>query len=726
MPQTRSRHVSDAPPRRKAASRAPPQPHDVTYWSEADGLALVGKAISVLWPSDGTYYPALVVGFHPRARRHKLIYLEDESVESADLGIGPTQRDFRLADPATDPLVGKTIRFLPDAKPPKPSWFDFMRDPKEKTTHKFCVIVFAKIDYEPQENEVCSPAPPKGDDTPNLYYRVIYLANEYLATVDLAHVQYIVETPPQHPEDPVMEGLPNRSAAGPKSAPSQKPTRSALADDDDADPEYAADSPDKALDDTAGDDYEPSKDEELQDSDADMRDDPDSTRKKTVAAEFERVTDAAEEAGARENVVSPGVVAGKRADRKYRASGTKDLVVDAMREVVADKKNVSVDADPDAKGEPGTSVEVTPDDSPNAVPLENAGSKARGEGSVGTQETRDDPLDSGTPGKKSGKSSRPVPASLYPPLFEDEEGGDNDTASDDEKLGWPTENKGEEEFKSQVGDYITLDLGDGNEPRKAFVEAYLPGLDKHFIAFCDAKGGNLKVKLTRSNHTVLADHEVHVLSRTPIAKEEPAPLAGRTKRRRNVLTLTDNRPKKKTETRSPPIKGDSAGPEICGRCLKIVWPESELMYTALVLGYNPEKNEHLVVYLSDHCVEVVQLKYREWTLLSREDEPWITQGMLGNRLYVLWSGEYESADITRKSRDIFGDECKVVYEAYVLSYEGEGRYLILYPSTEDTEVRELHMDDKERDEQSPLEREWGVLGAGVNEIAGLPVVGWEP
>lgn len=681
----------------------------------------------MLWPSDGNYYPALVVGFHPRARKHKLIYLEDESVESVDLGIGPSQRDFRLADSPKDPLVGKTIEFLPDAKPPAASWFDFMRDPREKTAHKFSVIVFSKIDYEPQPNEVCSPPPPKGDATPNQFYRVIYLANEYLATVDLAHVNYNIETPPQQPEDPVMEGMESRSGPGSKSALPQQLRRSgtrSMQDDDEQDDEQEG---------AGGDDYEPAK-EELDDvsDDAGIQDEKEPVPKKglsSLSEKFGRVTEAAEEAGVAGVVVPPAVVSEKRADRKYRASGTKDLVVDAMRDVVMDKKNVSVDVDIGFdKPEPGTSVEVSPDGSPNAVPLENAGSKGKGEGSIGTQDTRDDPLEPRSAGKKSGKSSRPVPASLYPPLFEDEEGGDNDTASDDEKLGWASEEKqeGAGESKSQVGDYISLDLGDGKERRKAFVEAYLPGLDKHFVAFCDNKGGNLKVKLTRSNHTVLADDEVHVLSRTPIAKEDPGAAAGRSKRRRSVLTLTDSRPKKKLEARSPPIRGDSAGPEICGRCLKIVWPESELVYTALVLGFNPEKNEHLVVYLSDHCVEVVQLKYREWNLLSREDEPWIAQGMLGNRLYVLWNGEYDSAEANEKSMEIFDGECKVVYEAYVLSYEGEGKYLLLYPNTEDTEVRTLLMDEKERDDQKPLEREWGPLGAGATEVAGLPVVGWEP
>lgn len=193
-----------------------------------------------------------------------------------------------------------------------------------------------------------------------------------------------------------------------------------------------------------------------------------------------------------------------------------------------------------------------------------------------------------------------------------------------------------------------------------------------------------------------------------------------------MLTLSDSKSKKKRESRVLPVKGATAGEEICGRCLKIVWPGSDLVYTALVLGYDPEKKEHLVVYLSDHCVETLELKYREWNLLARQDEPWIAQGMLGQRLYVLWPGEYDSKEANERSEELFGDDAKVAYEAYVLSYEGEGKYLILYPNTEDTEVRDLRLDDKEKEDIKPFEKEWDILDAGVHEVAGLPVVGWEP
>lgn len=724
MPQTRSRQAPEPPrPRRKAASRSPKpsarHPIDSTVWTNASGLSLVGKQITVCWPSDGTYYPALVVGFHPRARKHKLIYLEDESVESVDLGTGPTQRHYNLLPPPDDPLVGKTIEFLPDLKHPQSSWFDFMRGNREKPGQKFNVIVFSKLTSEPLPDEVCSPPPPEGTPIPSQYYRVIYLANEYLATVDLAHVEYRVETPIQPPEDPVMDDLDDRQPPAQRSALPPESQRLAPRPATDEEP---PEPPEEQQEDEADDEaYEPPKDQDaVGDSDEEMedagrRDDRQLAVKKAPTEDHEPVP--------------PEITAKIHADAKYRASGTKDLVVDATSDETGGKI-VSVDRDAGngfVRTEPGTKVQVTRDDSMNAAPLEISGSKPKGEGSVGTQDTRDDPLDLGTASGKTSKAQRPVPASLFPPLFEDEEGGARDTASEEE-LPWPSEEKQEPdgESKSQVGDYIQLDLGDGSEPRKAFVEAYLPGLDKHFVAFCDAKGGNLKIKLTSSNHTVLKDEEVHELSRTPIAKEEPASVAARSKRRRHVLTLSDSKAKKKKDIKAPVVKGDSAGAEICGRCLKIVWPGSELVYTALVLGYNPDKKEHLVVYLSDHCVEVLDLKYREWNLLAREDEPWRAQGMLGQRLYVLWSGEYDSEEANKRSEELFGDEAKVLFEAYVLSYEGEDKYLILYPSTEDTEVRDLKIDEKDRDDLRPFEKDWDILEPGVEEVAGLPVIGWEP
>lgn len=735
MPQTRSRHAVDAPrPRRKAATRVQPSLRAVpegTVWTDAAALSLVGKEISVCWPSDGTYYPALVVGFHPRKRAHKLIYLADETVESVELGTGPAQRDYRISPAPADPVVGKTLEFFPDGKDGEPSWFDFMRAPKEKPGQKFSVIVFAKIVADPDPEEVCSPLPPDGvDPKDHQYYRVIYLANEYLATVDLAQVEYVVETPPETHEDPVMEGLHDKPpAAAPQQRSALPPESQRLASRPAADQPEDDEPPEPADEDADDDAYEPAKDPEVVDeSDAEVDlDDEDPAPRKALSDAYRRVKRPDVDAAGDDGDDTVADKAAKRADRKYRASGTKDLVVDAMDD--GKGKAVTVDRDPGNglfKDEPGTRVRVTPDDSMNAVSLDNTGSKVKGEGSVGTQETRDDPLDRGTSSKKGKRAPRPVPASLYPPLFEDEEDG-HDTASDEEKLGWVTDEKKEPvELKSQVGDYISLDMGEGQEPRKAFVEAYLPAHDKHFVAFCDAEGGNLKIKLTRDNHTVLKDEEVHELSRTPIARDEPAAGLSRSKRRRNMLTLTDSKSKKKREGRLPPVKGATAGAEICGRCLKIVWPGSDLVYTALVLGYDPEKKEHLVVYLSDHCVETLELKYREWNLLAREDEPWIAQGMLGQRLYVLWPGEYDSKEANDRAEELFDGETKVAYEAYVLSYEGEGKYLILYPNTEDTEVRDLRLDDKEKDDLKPFEKDWDILEAGLHDVAGLPVVEWEP
>lgn len=171
------------------------------------------------------------------------------------------------------------------------------------------------------------------------------------------------------------------------------------------------------------------------------------------------------------------------------------------------------------------------------------------------------------------------------------------------------------------------------------------------------------------------------------------------------------------------VLGRRAGAEITSRCVKITWPGTSLVYVALVMGYSPEAGQHIVIYMVDHCVEVLELRYREWSLLEKGEEPWNSGGLVGKRLVVWWVGSYDDDEVQAKAEELFGDrEVRVPFECYVLNYVGESRYKIVYPSNEDVETREL---TAEKSDLEPLERDWDLLQDGENNVMGLPVIGWE-
>lgn len=606
------------------------------------------------WPSDNTYYTALVLDFISDKNQHKILYLSDESIETLELGHGPGQREFHDAEPPADHLVGKDVVLNDRESDADVEWFHFMRPDHESPGDKFVVLVVSAlptdvVDFE----EVSGPRKANGE---HRYYRVIYLPNEYLATIDLAATDYNVVTRDTAESDER------------KDEEEYKPPENVDVADDHSDAPT----------------IEPEQDtspEELF-----------TTDRKAVAADPD---------------LGPDI-------------DDIDIDIDKVAKVV------SADRVLDGEKEPSTDVRVTADDAVDSLSLDQAdvGIRGMGEGSVGTQETRDDSLDPLKVEKK--RVPPPKPSALYPKSFEDEE--DNLLSSDEYKDAWEgtTGNGG----STKVGDYIQLHTGMG-VPRKAFVEAYLPQTGTHFVAFCDSRGGNLQIKLTNENHTVLGDDEVDTLNR--VKKEEPQdPVISipeddvPKKRKRRARSPAKTRTKTKARKRDPgaqEVKSRSADEKICGRCISIIWPVENLVYVALVLGYSSHSKEHQIVYMVDHCVETLDLRYREWSLLPREKEPWISTGMVGKRLYVFWDGSYDDEESQAIAADKFGERTKVPYEAYVLSYIGDGRYKIIYTATEDTETRELRVDEEEKD-LSPLEKEWDLLEDGVRHIDGLPLIGW--
>lgn len=730
MPLTRSRKEPEPPrPRRRAAAVAAARPLTTpplsrgTVWTDAKGMRLVGTVISVYWQPDDEYYPAMVLSYNRRRRTHKVLYFEDETVEVLDLGTGPEQRPWKVGPPMSDPLVGKEILLLKQ-QGENEGWFEFMRGPRERKGGDLAVAVLSRLNVPPDEDEMSHPLPLGWHDENAVHklYRVIYVANEFLATVDLEYIKYkALGEEDEEGENGEREGpAPERGRSALPLGSQRLALRATDEDGDDEDESGEKDDPyippdliDEDEVDGDADDGNENKDIAMENTTQDIDNDDD------LRGNLDRVA---------RTPVGTHIVS-KNEDKDRRGK-------DPLRKTVtADGGKARIDMDP---------LNMFDDYNDNVVELKTdaiirtlvgddddtqggAGMKCRGEGSVATQETHDDPLEPNGASKKGerAKSSKSALGYSYARLFDEDD--DAHTASDEEKLGWVSARKEEPAgSRSQVGDYISLIMGDGMPSRKAFVEAYMPDADKHFLAFCDAEGGNLQIKLTEHNHTVLKDEEVDELNRAQSldAKDEEPNLPRSSKRRRLAVNLTDARTRRRREVKAPPIRGERAAAEVCGRCLKIVWPGSDMVYTALVLGYDKERDEHQVVYLSDQCVETMELKYREWNLLSRDDEPWISQGMLGKRLYVYWEGEYASPEDQLKAKEIFGDDVKVPYEAYVLSYEGDGKYMIIYPNSEDKEVRDLKTDGMEDIDEK--DRDWGLLRSGQAEVNGLPVVGWEP
>lgn len=731
MPLTRARRgaVKPArPKRRAAANRSIAQPDKGTVWTARTGNDLVGEVVKVYWSPHDIYYHAIVLEFDIKENSHKIIYLNDESIEIVELGTGPEQRTYILASEQTeDPLVGREL-ILEKEDHEEIGWFEFMRggeegaDDMDEIGGSLLVRVLSTTTEEPDEDELAHERL-EDEDAEHVYCRVIYVPNEFLATIDLAKVKhtFVDEMDDPNAEATVLPRSSQRLGTS-ASAPEKDTGIEEENDDDDA--------------------YEPNPD---QDEDASPRDeDPTSSAQDDDIFPSDLAQAVKKLSSARK---------GKRKGARTRLAAR--MSIDNPRSVFEDD-----DDDPDTK------VKVEKDIAGRALgqteeDFAEPSDKADDRNSVASNDTQDQPVAANGKLAKSRSQRR-----KYPTVFSDEESDGQGRSKDeggspsgagatfDDEI--PSARKSgakppSSTRKVQVGDYIALETENGDR-RKAFVEAYMPGLGMHFIAFCDTQGGNEQVKLTPENHIVLEDEEVDELNqeekgsskvksreKTGLRKgrssrRSPAvtpmaivtrPTQAKTVKRRRVSTAERSKGKKKREaSRGRPTVGDTAGSEICGRCLKIVWPGSNMIYTALVLGYNPEKAQHQVVYLSDHCVEIMELRFRKWNLLSKEDEPWLYHGWLGKRLYVWWLGEYANPEDDKKAKEEFDGEVRVPFEAYVLSYEGNGEYMIIYTTTADKEKKVLKNDD--RDKPGDANQAWGVLGPDQTHVQGLPVVGWEP
>lgn len=698
-----------------------------------NGDELVGRLIEVAWPSDDNvvYYVALVLGC-TRRNQHKVIYIEDESIETLQLGSGPPYRTWRPTESPNDDLVGARIRFL-DKNPSESgeSWFDFMRANPNRRNSPFEVYVYAQVS-DPDPSEVSGPRGLSAEN--HNYYRIVHAPNDYLTTVDLSSIDHEIIEPLK---------LPQPSHSNTVSDPPSIIQPDDAVEDPDASPRPMDDTIDAIIIDQVAT--------------------PTRSRVRTNVSRSKTVDVIPDDESLPEND-------SKVPATNAHAADATDTVIKVSLDQAANNQQVqSSDPTNDQHQGPDPNDDVNPNQNDDILDLLNDVD----EGS----DTPPDILRLPDP-----SNSIPVPDETDEPVVQIPLGShketaagnksrtrrnidldEHDTVSEEDKLGSPSEDvlhPADDEISgeggSQAGDYIVLDTGDGGPRRKAYVTAYLPSQKAHFVTFCDAKGGSMKIKLTKGNHDQMDDKEVEMLTRdqarqavrassteekvvlvadpgSPMDVDEeeksvrPKP-AVRDKRKSNksskVNYAVGPRKKAKRAPSTMKILGKSAGHEIVSRCITVVWPNTMLVYVALVMGYSPESNQHMLLYMSDHCVEILELKYREWELLARGKEPWNSSGMVGRRIYVWWPGEYEEEDKQEIALKLFGEgKSKVAYEAYILSFLGKTKYKIVYPCNEDCEEREL--DAAKTEGASPADKEWDLLEEGVHEVAGLPIISWE-
>lgn len=733
----------------RASQNSPTTPHrssrrrggtsSTTMKATPNGDELVGRLVEVAWPSDDNvvYYIALVLGC-TRRNQHKVIYIEDESIESLQLGSGPPYRTWRPTESPIDVLVGARIRLV-DKNPSESgeSWFDFMRANPNRRNPPFEAYVYARVS-DPDPSEVSGPHGLSAEN--QNYYRIVHAPNDYLTTVDLSSIDYEIIEPLKRPQP---------SSGNAVSEPSSIVQPDVAVDDPDAGPRPLDDTIDAII--------------------IDQVETPTRSRVRTNASRSKTVDVIPDDESLPENDSKVGVTnahAGDPSDTVIKVSLDQAANNEHVRpsDATADQDHGSDQVQADDQND-----DVKPDQNDDILDLLNDVDEASGT-------TPDilrlpDPSNSISVPDETDETVVQIPLGSHKEAAPDNKSrtrrkidlDEHDTVSDEEKLGSAPENvlrlvdnEISGEGGSQAGDYIVLDTGDGGPRRKAYVTAYLPSQKAHFVTFCDAKGGSMKIKLTKGNHDQMDDKEVEMLTRdqarqvvrtsstaekvmladvpdSPMEVDEeenserPKP-AVRDKRKSNKSAKVNNaigaRKKAKRASSTMKILGKSAGHEIVSRCITVVWPNTMLVYVALVMGYSPESNQHMLLYMSDHCVELLELKYREWELLARGKEPWNSSGMVGRRIYVWWPGEYEEEDKQEIAVELFGEgNTKVAYEAYILSFLGKTKYKIVYPCNEDCEEREL--DAAKTEGTSPADKEWDLLEEGVHEVAGLPIISWE-
>lgn len=150
---------------------------------------LLGKRISVTWPKDKTTYPARVIDYNEKKKIHRVIYDIDNSIEELNLA----RRKYTAIAPEGDEanekcIIGKKIILEVAVN-------DEVEDDDAPKDDYTCMVLRKSCDVEDEEEEGeggDDDEEKKESDETSVMVDVIYLANEYITSVDLSKHNFVI------------------------------------------------------------------------------------------------------------------------------------------------------------------------------------------------------------------------------------------------------------------------------------------------------------------------------------------------------------------------------------------------------------------------------------------------------------------------------------------------------------------------------------------------------
>lgn len=648
-------------------------------------------------------YECRVVDYDMHRKLHKVIYDADSSIEEVNLA----RRKFNPLDPTPAEAAEGSIIGLKIGLPPRS--IDGKDDLATTISRDHVGVVVGVV--EPEN----SPPVENADDRNRVLHRVLYLANEYVAEVNLNRTKYFVldtisnkplrtvnETLELVELDPVEELNVSEQVAAqtglPKPPPDDKVVGNTLKSNaakaptnlDDTQPKIANVNPQKS-------------------TDTDQPPLSNTPRKvvQSVAASTEDSVVVGPSAPAQASTAIPKSIepppANSVSKKNVHPHITEVIIAESSKPEFSDpsEKNVQRMAIDTEAGAPATKKDI------NVQPAVSANGTQKSDPSSNVQKP-DTARTSNTALTAESLSllDATAPGSDKNAVIDE----DTKTISDgDDKWIEASANavKNPEDLKSK---FIMLKCRDGD--RIAYVEDYLSN-GTHFIAFQDKQGGNMQMLLTTENFRLLSDDEVDKMSSrvrkraTPInvlnsgAEETPKS----SKRRRSAVGSTP-------QSEQKPLPGG----DLIGKVVSLSWPGNGGNYLALVVGFQQtgSRRRHKVYYVEDESTEVVDLTKRDW--VCEASGPWDLQGLVGKRLYVYWEGTYDENEMDQKrSEEKFGKgNSKVPFEAFVVKFISQYRYRLLYTQDDNLEDRDLTQEDDA----------WDVLEGRAQRVDGLPLISW--
>jgi len=146
------------------------------------GSDLIGRNIEVSWPEDSEFYTARVADYRPKTRKHLICYIKDEKVETENINLRTTKRQWQMlpVKQEDDYIIGKRVIFDPDEN-----------DTTEDTYGKTACVLQALPNEELRCNAACCKWKFSSVNVNN--HTIIFVADEFLTSVRMADCNFILE-----------------------------------------------------------------------------------------------------------------------------------------------------------------------------------------------------------------------------------------------------------------------------------------------------------------------------------------------------------------------------------------------------------------------------------------------------------------------------------------------------------------------------------------------------